>query len=70
MRVLYDPQTLLPASTEYVIHADNDLHVQIPVRIVYSNYQTVSGLPIPLRIDRYVNGVLQLSITLTTASLN
>lgn len=70
VRVLYDPQTLLPASTEFSIHPDNDLRRQIPVRVVYSGYETVSGLPIPFQIDRYVNGVLQLSITLTNASLN
>jgi len=70
VRILYDSQTLLPAIAEYIIHADNDLHVQIPVRVVYSNYQTVSGAPVPFRIDRYVNGVLQLSVTLTNAALN
>lgn len=70
VRVLYDPQTLVPASAEFSIHADNNLSRQIPVRIVYSNYQTVSGIPVPFQIDRYVNGVLQLSLTLTNASSN
>lgn len=70
VRVLYDPQTLVPASAEFSIHADNNLSRQIPVRIVYSNYQAVSGIPVPFQIDRYVNGVLQLSLTLTNASSN
>lgn len=70
VRVLYDPETLLPARAEYAIHADSNLHIQIPVKVIYSNYQTVSGVPIPFQIDRYVNGVLQLSVTLTNASLN
>ncbi len=67
--VLYDPQTLLPTSIEYLQHADNDLNTTIPVRIVYSNYQTVSGTPVPYQIDRYVNGVLQLALSVTSASL-
>src|SRR5262249_30238025 len=70
VEVFYDPQTLLPASTEYFVHADKDLGVRIPVRVVYGNYQAVSGTPIPFQIDRYVNGVLQLSVVLTNASLN
>ncbi len=68
MSVLYDPQTLLPSSVEYLQHADSDLSITFPVRVAYSNYQTISGVPIPFQIDRYVNNTLQLSLTLNSAS--
>lgn len=67
--VLFDPQTLLPSSIEYVQHADTNLNIGMNVRVAYSNYQTVSGVPVPFQIDRYVNNALQLSITVTSASL-
>jgi hypothetical protein len=69
VRVMYDPQTLLPSSIEYAIHADNNLNTSLKVRVVYSDYQVVSGLPIPFRIDRYVNNSLQLSISVTNSSI-
>ncbi len=67
--VLFDPQTLLPSSVEYLEHGDADLNTTFPVRIVYSNYQAVSGTPVPYQIDRYVNNVLQLSLTVTNVTL-
>ncbi len=69
MNVLYDPKTLLPSSLEYLQHGDTDLNTTFPVRIVYSNYQLVDGMPMPYRIDRYVNGLLQLSLTISSATL-
>lgn len=68
--VLYDPQTLRPASIEFDQHADNNLKHALNVRVVYSNYQLVEGLPIPFQIDRYVNNALQLSIAIDHASIN
>lgn len=68
--VLYDPQTLLPASVEYVQHLDRDLLHGMNVRVTYSDYQSVSGIPVPMKIDRYVNNVLQLSISIHKVSLN
>ena len=68
--VLYDPQTLLPSSVEYMQHADSDLNTTFPVRVAYSSYQLVQGVPVPYQIDRYVSNVLQLSLTVTHASLN
>ena len=67
--ILFDPLTLLPSRLEYLQHADKDLNTTFPVRIVYSNYQMVAGIPVPYQIDRYVNGALQLSLTVTSASL-
>jgi hypothetical protein len=68
--VLYDPDTLLPSSVEYIIHGDKNLNIGLPVRVDYSDYRITSGVPIPYRIDRYVNNALQLSIVVTSASVN
>ena len=67
--VLYNQQTLLPDSVEFTQHSDKDLNTTIPVRIVYSNYQPVAGVPVPYQIDRYVGNLLQLSLTITSVSL-
>ncbi|HJT19761.1 MAG TPA: hypothetical protein VJ746_04795, partial [Nitrospira sp.] len=62
--------TLLPAYATFTMHPDNPaIHADIPVRIAYSNYQSVSGVMIPFHIQRYVNGSLVLDITVATASI-
>jgi hypothetical protein len=67
--VFYDPQTFLPASLEYFIHPDNNDLQNIPVRVVFSNYQSVSGVMLPFTIERYVNRTLQLKLDVSNASL-
>ena len=69
MNMLFDPETLLPASVEYSQHSDRDWSQSVKVRVAYSDYQTVSGVPVPYRIDKYVNGVLQLSVIVSTVSV-
>lgn len=69
VQVLYDSKTFLPVSLEYSIHPDNDDSKNIPVRVVFSNYQSVSGLMIPYHIERSVNHTLQLTLDVTNASV-
>jgi hypothetical protein len=69
VNVFYDPQTFLPTSLEYFIHPDgNDLQ-NIPVRVVFSNYQSVSGVTLPFQIEKYVNRTLQLKLNVSTATI-
>jgi hypothetical protein len=70
VKLFFDPQTLLPISMEYYAHADNDSKSRIRMKVVFSDYRTVSGLPVPFHIDRYFNNTLQLSIIVSDASLN
>ncbi len=70
IRIFYNPQTLLPSSIEYAIHPDGDDSRSIGVRIVYSNYQSTSGLMLPFHIEKYVNRSLQLSLDITNAVIN
>jgi hypothetical protein len=69
VKVFYDPQTSLPASLEYFIHPDNNDSQNIPVRVVFSRYQSVSGVMLPFHIERYVNRTLQLKLDVSNATI-
>jgi hypothetical protein len=69
VKVLYDPRTSLPASLEYFIHPDNDDLHNIPVRVVFSGYQSVSGVMLPFHIERYVNRTLQLKLDVSNTTI-
>jgi hypothetical protein len=69
VKVFYDPQTFLPASLEYSIHPDNDDSQDIPVKVGFTNYQSVSGVMLPFHIERYVNRTLQLKLDVSNASI-
>lgn len=65
-----DPASLLPSVLTYQIHPDNGSQVNIGIEIRYSEYRQVNGAMIPYRIQRYVNGALQLDIQLNSAQLS
>jgi len=65
-----DPTTYLPSIFAYNVHPDSNAATDIPVQVVFANYQNVSGVTLPFRITRYVNGVLNLDLTVTQASSN
>jgi hypothetical protein len=67
--IYYSPTTYLPSSLAYNIHPDSNAAQDIPVEVIFSNYQTVDGITIPYRIQRFVNGVLSLDIVISEASL-
>jgi hypothetical protein len=69
VKVFYDPQALLPLSLEYSIHPDNNALKDIPVRVVFSNYQSVSGVMLPFQIERYVNRTLQVKLNVSNATI-
>lgn len=64
------PDTHLPLFVLFTAHPDNGwTHADIPVKIAYSDYRGVSGVMIPFRIQRYLNGSLILDLTITSASV-
>lgn len=65
-----DPHSMLPVDIAYSIPSDSGAPVSIPVQILYSNYQSVEGVTVPFLIQRYVNGVLQLQINVSSVSVN
>jgi hypothetical protein len=44
--------------------------VDIPVAIQYSNYQTISGVTLPLHVQKYINNGLTLDLQIQSASFN
>ncbi len=66
--IFYDPTTYLPISLDYETHPDVNAAVDFPVQVEFSNYQTVGGITVPFHIQRYVNGVLALDITISNVS--
>ena len=52
-----------------VIHPDGDDSRNIPVRVVFNNYQAVSGVMLPFHIERFVNRTLQLRLDVSNASV-
>lgn len=65
-----DAVSLLPLATTFYTHADDNVSINIPVEIVYSNYQRSNGLMVPLHIQRYLQGSLTLDINLTSVTVN
>lgn len=68
-KILIDPKTLLPASLEYSIHPDGDDSQSIDVKVLFSDYRSVSGVMLPFHIERYVQRTLQLKLDISSASL-
>lgn len=66
--IFYNPTTYLPLSVTYETHPDGNATLDIPVQVEFSNYQTVGGITVPFHIQRYVNGVLALDITISNVS--
>jgi hypothetical protein len=65
-----DPASFLPAVLTYSVRPDSGAFTPIAIEIHYSNYQPISGVEIPFTIQRYVNGSLQLEITVSSAQVN
>lgn len=63
----FDNSSVLPTELRYAAHPDTNAALDIPVRILYSDYRSVDGAEIPFRIQRYFNGVLTLDITIDYA---
>jgi len=65
-----DATTLLPVAITYNAHPDNDATTNLAVEVDFSNYQTINGVAVPMRIQRYLQGSLLVDVTVSTASFN
>ena len=68
VHVYYDPVTLRPTAMEYSLHPDDNDGVSIPVTVVYSDHRTIGVFSVPFHLERFVNGVKQLTIQADTIS--
>jgi hypothetical protein len=62
--------TLLPTKATFLVHADGKSNVNIPVMVTYQDYRQVSGVSIPFRIQKFVNGTLVLDMSVSSANVN
>jgi hypothetical protein len=65
-----DAASYLPLFLDFNTHPDYDLNRNIPVEIAFSGYQNMSGVQVPTRIQKYLNGSLLLGLTISSAAVN
>jgi hypothetical protein len=65
-----DATTLLPAAVTFNAHPDSNANANLIVEVDFSNYQAVSGVVVPMHIQRYQQGTLMVDVVLTGASFN
>ena len=70
VEIYLDSSTLLPVSYVYNSHPDDNLLLDIPTEIDYSNYQNFGGALIPLRVQKSVNNSLSFDLQFQNASIN
>lgn len=68
--VYLDSSTLLPVSVTFNTHANNNSGTNIPVEIDFSDYVAVSGVPIPFKIQEFLNDTPFRDVVVQSASLN
>jgi hypothetical protein len=65
-----DANTLLPVAVTFNAHPDNGASTNLLVEVDFSNYQTVSGVVVPMHIQKYQQGNLMVDVVVTGASFN
>jgi hypothetical protein len=65
-----DATTFLPAAANLNIHPDSDATTNIPVQVLFSNYQSVNGILVPFHIQELLSGTVLLDFTTTSAVIN
>jgi hypothetical protein len=70
IELFLDSSTLLPESIVYNVHPDNNILLDIPVELRFSNYQMVSGIRIPFHVQKFVNNSLSLDLQFQNVTLN
>ena len=70
MDIYLDATSLLPRAFLFTRHSEDDALTDIAIAIVFSNYQTVNGVQVPLRVQRLVQNGLAVDLVLTGVTLN
>jgi hypothetical protein len=65
-----DPKSLLPVALDFDEHPDTDANVNIITEIRFSDYQLVSGVLVPMHVQKYVNYGLVLDLRFSKAQIN
>lgn len=70
MDIYLDSTTLVPISVAFNAHPDKDAATNLLIEVDFANYQNVNGALVPMHIQRYSQGNLQLDLTVTGVSFN
>ena len=70
MDLYLDASSLLPVAVDFNTHPDNDFNASILVEIQFESYQAASGVQIPFRIQKLIQGSLVLDVAVNSASIN
>ena len=65
-----DVNTNLPLAIGARVHADNDMNTDLSTEGRFADYRPVNGIQVPFRIQKLLNGVVVLDVTITTAAYN
>lgn len=68
--VYLDSSTHLPIAVTFNTHPDNDYGRNVPVEVRFADYRSVNGVEVPFHIQRLLQGVLNLDLTVTSATVN
>lgn len=65
-----DAATFLPAAVTFNTHPDNDATTNLLVEVDFSNYQTISGVDVPMHIQKYQQGNLMEDLVVSGTLFN
>jgi len=65
-----DAMSMLPLFLDFNVHPDTDFTRSIPVEIAFSGYQKMSGIAVPTRIQKFLNGSLLVDLSVGSAAIN
>jgi len=70
MDLYLDSTTALPVALTFNIHPDNNMGLDIPVEIHFSDYRPISGVQVPFSVQKNLNNSLVLDLQFQTAIIN
>jgi hypothetical protein len=68
--IYLDSTTLLPAVVKYDVHPDDNELVDIPVEVLFSDYQAAQGTQVANHIQRLINNNLTLDVQVNSVTVN
>lgn len=65
-----DASSYLPLFLDFNTHPDSAFNRDFSVEVAFSDYQQMSGIMVPVRIQKHLNGALVLDLTVTSVTVN
>lgn len=65
-----DSTTLLPTAITFNAHPDNDMGLDIPAEVRFSDYRTTGGSQVPYHVQKFLNNTLLLDFQAQSVTLS